>query len=98
VCISCLAQGWEALKEQVAPASWPAVAWTSRSTPHTTQIGKMLSTASEQALEPQPQPKLNLPLTVEVGCVDVQRLAECRGIGVGDEAGCGVGYGAVEEV
>ena len=39
---SCLAQGCRSLKEQVAPAFRPAVAWPYRSTPHSTQLGRML--------------------------------------------------------
>jgi len=44
--------------------------------------------AAEQTLEPHSQPKLELPLTVEVGRVNVQRLPE----------GCGVGLQAGHEV
>ena len=38
--------------------------------------------------EPHPQPKLNLPLTVEVGGVDVQRLAEGGRGGIQNLAVC----------
>jgi protein-S-isoprenylcysteine O-methyltransferase Ste14 len=40
--ISCPAQGCRSLQISVTPASWPAVEWTSRSTPHSTPIGKIL--------------------------------------------------------
>src|ERR1035441_8924095 len=50
---------------------------------------------SENALKPDPQPHLYLPLPVEVSRIDIQRLAKRRGVGLqpGEEVQRGQGAG-----
>src|SRR5580658_9730983 len=50
--------------------------------------GASVNTCIEDALKSQAHAQLNLPLPVEVGCIDVQGLTEGGGVGVQNRTVC----------